>query len=434
MIPGHIRERPLGMRYYTSSTPGIGGRLKSSPADFRVTEVPGVDPEPVSADPGDYPYLVVEVTATDRDTHDLLAILAEEMGLHPDQLAISGTKDANAVTTQWLTLHKVHPNELVEIPDVDLKVVGRLGSQLDFGDHAGNAFEIVVRSSNAPERIDRITDELASGDGSVVVPNFFGHQRFGIRRAITHDIGRLVLQGAIRAAVLTYLTTTSQHEPERTQQARAEIEAALEADDQTSALEATPGYLHHERRMLEVLVNEGQTAYETAFGALPWSLQRLFIHAVQSQAFNEILSERMRRGMPIDRPVEGDAICFFDDDGSIDPDTMQPVSERRLETARRHCDRGRAVIVGPLVGRETELLEGEPGAIQSAVLEGLGLDLDTFGSNPISDIEGSWRPFSVRTEMAVSLDPPMFSFSLPPGSYATVVLREYLKCDPLRMV
>lgn len=434
MIPGHIRERPLGMRYYASSTPGIGGRLKAAAADFRVTEVPGVDPEPVSADPGDYPYLVVEVTATDRDTHDLLAVLAEEMGLHPDQLAISGTKDANAVTTQWLTLHKVHPNELVEIPDVELEVVGRLGRQLDFGDHAGNAFEIVVRDSSAPERIDRITDELTGGGDSITVPNFFGHQRFGIRRAITHDIGRLVLQGAINDAVWTYLTTTSQHEPERTQQARGEIETALEAADPASGLEATPGYLHHERRMLEVLEREGPTAYDEAFDALPWSLQRLFIHAVQSQAFNEVLSERMRRGMSISRPVVGDAICFLDDDGSIDPDTMQPVGEHRLDTARRHCERGRAVVVGALVGRETEALEGEPGAIQTAVLDGLGLDLEAFGTNPITDIEGSWRPFSVRTEMAVSLDSPMFSFSLPPGSYATVVLREYLKSDPLRMV
>jgi tRNA pseudouridine13 synthase len=36
----------------------------------------------------------------------------------------------------------------------------------------------------------------------------------------------------------------------------------------------------------------------------------------------------------------------------------------------------------------------------------------------------------VRTDVAVTLEPLTFSFSLPSGSYATTVLREYLKVDP----
>ncbi len=434
MLPGHLRERTIGMRYYISSTPGIGGRVKETPTDFRVTEQPGITPEPIDADPGAYPFLVVEATATDRDTHDLLASLAAAMDIHPQQIAVSGTKDANAVTTQWLTINKVEPADLVEIAGVDLAVVGRYGRQLEFGDHEGNTFEVVVRNASNPDRIGDITEELTTEDGAISFPNYFGHQRFGIRRVNTHEIGRHLLAADYESAVTSYLTESSAHEPERTRQAREDIASALVDGDTTAALDATPGYLHHEKRMLNVLVEEGPEAYQAAFEALPWSLQHLFIHAVQSYVFNEVVSERLRRRIPLDRPTVGDAVCFADEDGRIDPSTVQLVTDRRLNTTIRHCNRGKATVVGPLIGGETLELDGEPGCILDSILSNLGIERESFATNPISKIEGSWRPYRQRTDLTTTLDPPRFRFSLDSGTYATVLLREYLKVDPLQMV
>ena len=51
-------EEDLGMRYYASATPGIGGHLRSSPADFVVEELP----LPIS-DP-DGPYIICRLTKT----------------------------------------------------------------------------------------------------------------------------------------------------------------------------------------------------------------------------------------------------------------------------------------------------------------------------------------------------------------------------------
>lgn len=434
MRPGHARERPMGIRYYASATPGTGGRLKADPTDFRVTERPGLEVEPLDADPGDYPFLVVEATATGYDTTALLAAIADGMDVHPQRLAVSGTKDANAVTTQWLTIRQGTVEALPELAGVELRPVGRLGRQLDFGDHRGNAFDIVVRGAAHPGRIDAIADELASGEGVVAVPNYFGHQRFGARRTITHVVGRHLLRGDHRAAVETYLTATSPHEPDRTRRARRAIDDALADGDPAAGLAATPGYLQHERRMLAALDEHGADAHREAFETLPWSLKRLFVHAVQSHAFNECVSERLRRGIALAEVHEGDVVCFLDDDGRVDPGRAQPVTPGRLPTARRHRERGRAVVVGPLVGGDTPPPTGVVGDIHRAVLDGLGIDRHAFADNPVADVEGTWRPLHVTTALEVTGDPPRFTFELPPGAYATVVLREFLKVDPLAMV
>lgn len=423
----------MGMRYYASSTRGIGGRLKAAPADFRVVERPGVDPEPLDASPGDYPYLVVEATATGRDGHAVLDELATAMDIHPGRLAVAGTKDANAITTQWVTIRKGDPAALPSIEDVSLKPIGRLGRQLDFGDHASNAFEIVVRGAKPHDQIGAITAELEVTPGTVRVPNFFGHQRFGSRRAITHVVGRHLLHGDAQSAVETYLTASSPHEPPRTRSARADIADALDEGDIDAALSATPGYLNYERQLLNTLSEHDDDAHRAALDCLPWSLTRLFVHAVQSHAFNEFVSERIRRGLSLSEPYPGDSIGFVDDAGRIDPDRTQVVTESRLQAARRHCERNRAAVVAPLVGPDTPPFEGTIGQVYRSVLDGLGLTREDFESVPGIDASGTWRPISVTTSIEVDSEPLMFSFELPPGCYATVVLREYLKVDPRRM-
>lgn len=44
--------------------------------------------------------------------------------------------------------------------------------------------------------------------------------------------------------------------------------------------------------------------------------------------------------------------------------------------------------------------------------------------------EGTRRAVAVTTDLAIERDPLTFEFALPRGAYATVLLREYLKCDP----
>ncbi|WP_129114791.1 tRNA pseudouridine(13) synthase TruD [Halegenticoccus tardaugens] len=451
MREAHTVERRVGMEYYVSDVDGVGGRLRVDVDDFRVRELERFDAEPLSSDPGAYGHLVLRVTLRGWDTNDFAARLSDALGISRERVSWAGTKDKRAVTTQLFTVRDADPERLPEVRDAEIEVLGRAGRDLGFGDLAGNAFEIRVREPDRPENADAITAQLrtfAGGDGEggneggpIAVPNYFGQQRFGSMRPVTHEVGLRVVRGEWRGAVLAYVGNPAETEPDDTRDARAFVDEQASRDDPDwrAALRRMPGRLRYERSMLHRLADEGAETpddFKRALEAVPSNLQRLFVNAAQSYAFNRILSERLRRGLPFDRPVEGDVVCFADRDApdelvAPDADRLQRVTGRRVEVVAKHCERGRAFVTAPLVGTETELGEREPGEIECDVLADLGLDPSDFALPGNFESTGTRRAILLRTDLTVGRDPLAFSFALPSGSYATAVMREYLKAGPL---
>jgi len=484
--PAHPTERAVGIEHYVSDVDGIGGRLRASPETFRVREIERIDPEPADADPGAYPHVVFRVTLRGWDTNDFARVLSNRLGISRERVRWAGTKDKRAVTTQLFSVDGIDPAELPAgdeesgaepIGDAEVEVLGRLGRAVELGDLLGNEFEITVEDPERPELVHEITDALAAfaGDGaasttdsgaderneSVAVPNVFGQQRFGSQRPITHEVGLAVVRGDWRDAVRTYVAECYQSERESTREARSAAGDCFDDGDWTGALAALPDRLGYERSLLHALEEQASADggvagedptdhgpdYRTALDALPWNLQRLFVHAAQSYAFNRICSARLEAGLPFARPVEGDVVCFADSTASgdpslPDPDRTQRVTADRVDTVARHCERGRAFVTAPLVGTETDLGEGEPGEIERSVLDDLDLDPGDFDLPEPFDSTGTRRAILVRTDLTVRWErdatddasnppTPTFAFALPKGSYATVLLREYLKADPV---
>jgi len=457
MREAHPVERAVGMDYYVSDAPGIGGRLRESPGDFRVRELERFDPEPLDADPGAYPHVLVRTTLRAWDTNDFARELSDRLGVSRERVSWAGTKDKHAVTTQLFSVDGVDPDELPDLRDADLEVVGRVGRPVLFGDLAGNAFEAVVREPDRPGAVEAVTDDLRAftdSDGvdgpaptgedsaTVGVPNYFGQQRFGSRRPVTHEVGLALLREGFEAAVLAYVGNPSDREPERTREARA---YAQETRDWQGALERFPGHLGYERamchRLAEVDGEPGTDDFRAALETAPTNLQRLFVNAAQSYVFNEIISGRLEQGLPFVEPIAGDVVCFRNHErGSRsgpaaalavpDTDRTQRATADRLGTVRRHCERGRAFVTAPLVGTDTDLADGDPGEVERKMLDEVGVEPVDFDLPGEFHSEGTRRAVLVRTGLTVEHDPLTFSFALPKGSYATVLLREYLKDDP----
>ncbi len=55
------------------------------------------------------------------------------------------------------------------------------------------------------------------------IPNFFGHQRFGTTRPITHLVGKAISKGLFEEAVMIFLAKPSVHEHPASRQARLEL-------------------------------------------------------------------------------------------------------------------------------------------------------------------------------------------------------------------
>ncbi|MFC6717787.1 tRNA pseudouridine(13) synthase TruD [Natrialbaceae archaeon GCM10025810] len=462
MREAHPTERAVGMEYYVSDADGVGGRLREADEHFRVRELERFSTEPLEASPDAYPHLVFRATLRGWDTNDFAARLSDALGVSRERVSWAGTKDKYAVTTQLFSVYGADPVDLPDVNGAEIEVLGRAGRSLEFGDLAGNEFEVIVSDPERPENAVGITEELAAfggleesigegaadssgadGDGpataTVGVPNFFGQQRFGSRRPITHQVGLEVVRGDWEGAVMAYLGNPTDAEPEGTREARAFLE---ETRDWHEALERFPNRLRYERSMVHELAETdgepGPDEFRAALERVPSNLQRLFVHAAQSYAFNLILSRRLERGLPFDRPVEGDVVCFADTDAPAglelpDTDREQRVDERRVRSVTRHCERGRAFVTAPLVGTETELADGEQGEIEREVLDELALEPADFDLSGEFHSTGTRRAILVRTDLAVDLEPLRLAFALPKGSYATVLLREYLKVDPVSL-
>jgi len=417
-------DRSIGMELYATNSLGCGGRLRARSEDFVVEEI-ALDQ---SYEGGR--FLIVEVEKTDWDTHHLDLDDPRQLKISQKRISWAGTKDKNAVTRQRMSISGLDEDELSRssLPDVKIRALGRSNRAVALGDLRGNRFSIRIREidleeDEASRRLEAVTGEIRAQGG---LPNYFGVQRFGEVRPVTHLVGEALVRGDPEMAAMTYLALPFPGEPETTRSAR---ERLLADRDFGQALKEYPLRLRYERAMISRLMEGSDWA--TSFDVLAKNLKRLFVHAYQSLLFNRILSRRMRAGLPLDRAVEGDVVCFSKD-GLPDPDKIQKVDASNLAAVNRLAERGRAFVTLPLFGYESEFADGVPGEMERSVLEEEGVEQSDFRvpANPDLGSPGYRRPALLRFDPVVVVEgggSALLKFDLPAGSYATVVLREYMK-------
>ena len=413
-------EQELGMRYYSSDTTGIGGKLRSTAEDFLVEEIPVA-----VGDSG--PYLICKLTKKDWELQHAVKELAKRLGISHRRIGWGGTKDRHAVTSQLISLYEITPAQMadVRLKDITLEVLGRSQFPLSLGSLKGNRFDITIRELSGEDIEGQI--QSVTGTTSAGLPKYYGVQRFGVIRPLTHRVGEMILKEDYEGAVMTYIGQSFPDEPEEN---RATRRIFYETRDAREALHRLPVSMSYERSMLHHLINRPDD-YKGALKVLPPKLLSMFVSAFQSWLFNSALSIRFDQGTAIDEPVPGDLLIF--ENGREDHVTVQ-----NQAIAAQHIKRGRCIIAIFMPGSVTAT-QGHSGSAIEHLLEEQGIGPGNFGKAQDfvhSRFNGALRPISLMTpvEALQEEDRVRLKFTLPPGHYATTVCREYMKTDPLRMI
>ncbi|MGB6501490.1 MAG: tRNA pseudouridine(13) synthase TruD [Thermoplasmata archaeon] len=418
-------ERAIGIEFYLSTAPGITGRSKATDEDFRVQEISSYPhPDPTGS------FTVLRVESRGWEQHELAAAIARRLGLAARTVQWSGTKDRRAVAERLLSYRGAPPTAPLELENVVVLEAYRARDGLVLGHHYGNSFEIRITDLGAApaEAVPvyrKIEADLRAARGFV---NFFGPQRFGEVRPVTHAVGRALVQGDVAHAVDLYLTARpSGGSAGRGDDARAEY--AVHRDPQRALREFPPEY-RFERAILERLA-QGETPTR-ALRALPLELRRLFVHAYQAFLFNRWISRRRAQGIPLERPVAGDWILRVGRDGTVRSQDGVEVAEDNLNECADLVARGGALVAGPLVGAETRPASVGGGRLLVDLLAEESIETAMFIVPALPEVasRGAWRPALLPMPplgLVAEADAVRFRFSLPKGAYATILLREFLK-------
>jgi tRNA pseudouridine13 synthase len=383
-------DHMLGLQYFTTDTLGIGGRLRCYCEDFLVEELPKEFP---ACEEGDYVHFTLEK----RNWETIAAVksIAKSLDVPANRFGYAGNKDKRALTRQRVAVWGVKPDRLkeVRIEGIRLSDLVVSDSRLHLGDLEGNRFRIVVRNPDLTiDRFDETLRETREQINASGVPNYYGYQRFGTIRPNTHLVGKKLVQGDVEGAVMSYLGSPCATEKEDAENARYYVD---QTRDYQGALRLYPKRLGYERTMLDHLA-KNHSDYVGAIRRLPKRLGRLLVQAYQSYLFNRILSTITETGLEI----------------------------------------GNSFL--PLIGFRTDVDDGAEREIVKAVLDCEGVTPRDFYIRAIPELssEGTIRKASVQVNPHFTVQrnsehrEVTFEFSLPAGSYATIVLREFMKTDP----
>lgn len=334
--------------FLTPDLPGIAGRIRVTPDDFEVDEVPAYEP----CGSGDHLYLHVEKRSMGAEY--FVKQIARRLGIATGDVGTAGLKDRHAVTRQMVSVPaSAEPNvSVIDGDGIRVLSVNRHTNKLRPGHLRGNRFRILVRHTidNPAPLVAPIVERIRT----LGLPNFYGPQRFG------HD-GETVALGM-------------------------------------------------------GLVHGNGAKVRNPF------LKKLALSAVQSLIFNVYLASRLTDNL-LRTVLAGDVMAKWPMGG------MFTVDDVAREQGR--FDVREIVSAGPIVGRKTFPAHAAAREREQAALAQVGVSAESLGGFG-KLLEGTRRHNLIYVDdLTHDAEPEgvRLTFTLPAGSYATVLLREVMKAE-----
>ena len=400
-----------GMECYCTNFVGTGGAIKQRSEGFVVSELiyESLHISPSYSESYRYPLYILEKQDIDSN-HALFEI---KRNLHM-RFRIMGIKDAKAVTAQYAGTERVMKNPPSELKTNHTRLIlkGFTKYPLDKRFLAGNKFEIKIYNARSSD-LSSFTSQIDK------IGNFYGLQRFGSERLVTHLVGREIIKRNFLHAVQLLLSYTTEFDTQMSKEIR---DMCSDPSNYRQVLKMLPRGMDIERQVLSELV-AGKDSI-TALRAIPITIRRLFVQAYQAYIFNRCLSRAVMAGEDLLQPQTGD-LCFEMEGPATFGRIIKyhPSSKTKLVPAIR------------MAGYTFQPGKGRFEIITKAILQEEELDAKDFYIKEMQELshQGGFRQAPLWcTDFCYKRDPLRVSFKLPKGSYATTLLREIIKPnDPI---
>lgn len=179
-------------------------KLKQRPEDFVVREGFRFEPAPEG------PVWVYRLDKQKVSTLQALERISKDFNVRRRNLSVCGLKDKQGRTEQLVGVlgGALGPTEVVQTGDLRLKLIGRTAQPLTSGNITANRFEVTVRDLS-PEEAARVPESVAEVQRAGVV-NYFDSQRFGFLKHGQGFIGKQLVRGDWEGALKSFLATPSE--------------------------------------------------------------------------------------------------------------------------------------------------------------------------------------------------------------------------------
>jgi tRNA pseudouridine13 synthase len=179
-------------------------KIKQRPEDFVVREGYRFEPE------REGPVWVYRMDKQKVSTLQALERISKDFSVRRRDLSVCGLKDKQGRTEQLVGVRggALGNSEVVQAGDLRLKLIGRTAQPLTSANISANRFEVTVRDLSTEEAA-RAADGVAEVQ-RVGVVNYFDSQRFGFLKHGQGFIARHLLHGDWEGALKAFLATPSE--------------------------------------------------------------------------------------------------------------------------------------------------------------------------------------------------------------------------------
>src|ERR671930_2007937 len=403
-----------GIRCYCTDFDGICGFIKQNDTSFRVSEIIDnsflTDLSPVQNSTHKFPLYILD--KRNIDSNHALFEIKKELGI---RLKILGIKDSKATTKQYASSEQTsNITREAKTQHTILVLKGFSKVPLRKAYLYGNEFTISInngKSSNISDFVPQIRN----------IANFYGLQRFGSKRSITHLVGREIVKRNFKKAIELLLSYTTEYEYSRTKEIR---EKSRDPKNYSQILKQLPKGMDIEYQIMSALINgKGPVA---ALRSIPIAIRRLFVQAYQAYIFNNCLSIAILDSKTISACKEGD-LCF---------EMKGQLIFGKIRKYNSSTDLASDVVPAiRLIGYTFQPNKGRFEVITRRIMQDESITEKDFYIKEMQELSapGGFRQAPLWCKDFSYMDSVILHFKLPKGSYATTLLRELMKPeDPIR--